>query len=125
MKEKLGPHYAEAYRSKLEATTFSIFQKVAEKDKVDEKYFLLEDPANGEGEENIQEEGQEKKEKELGVKEEVVHNENKDQKYPKKNGKSIFAGRTAKETGKQYTGRKKLVRDPKTGLVRVAGVREE
>jgi len=112
LKEQFGQHFAEAYASKLSATNFSIFQKVEEVNSVDHKYFLLEDPAHEEDDEeeegygSVDEKGAEQKDQAGKV---LVHTEGKGYVRKKKssgNGSSkpAFTGKGSRKEPKVYTG---------------------
>ncbi len=115
LKDRLGPHYAEAYRSKLDLTTFSIFQKVGNCWKVDDKYFLLENPAYSEEEQDAEEILAPKRRK--GEKKGKEVDENEKKRMRKRFKSSLPIGTTFKGDGKRYTGKKRLMRDPQTGVV--------
>ncbi|MBT4539640.1 DEAD/DEAH box helicase [Candidatus Woesearchaeota archaeon] len=99
LKEMFGNHYAEAYGRKLGSTTFSLFQKVDKPNLTDKKYFLLENP---------------------NYVEEVIVNDTKkpESDISLEQISPVGAGiKTVKR--KEYTGKKKKIIDPKTGLVRL------
>ena len=105
LKKQFGQHYAEAYASKLASSTFSIFQKVDEVSKVDDKYFLLENPSFIEERKLVV-----TVDKPNEKTREVIKHKSSEEKSSARSGR--------KKKPKKYTGTSKLVVDGRTGLVK-------
>ena len=117
LKQEFGQHFAEAYRSKLQSSTFSIFQKVETVEEVDSKYFLLENPNFDNSlevkEENVVEVNQGVNTKGKDPKGEDVRIEDENIVRPAKSRAGSFSGKGASaKPRREYTGSRRLVVGP-------------